>query len=181
MASDRITKETAQKCPLPPVNWHWIKASEILAQPTVKDNIHAVGLNKPLVESLQREPEIYNPILCLTSWWPLVGSQRLRAIWEIRHKINPDYNPDLKVARIEKDYLNYTALWPEKEFATKMRQVTFQMWELIFKSLWFESTQTKDGILMTEFENEGDRNDGWKYVTRKVSDEQPSQQHDDQE
>ena len=181
MASDRIEKNIAQACPLPPHTWYWIKASEVLSQQLVKDNINAVGLNKPLVESLQKEPEIYNPILCLSTWWPLVGSQRLRAIQEIRDTINPNYDPNLKIARIDKDYLNYTLLWPDKEFSAKVRMVTFQMWELIFKSLWFEVEQTKDGIPMTEFEDEGDRNEGWKYATRKVSDEQPSQQRDDQE
>jgi len=182
MASDRIGKKSAQNCPLPPHKWYWMKASELLAADICKNNIDAVGVNEPLVKSLLAHGDILNPFLCLKTWWPLCGSQRLRAIQHIRENHNPDYDPDIRVARIEDDYINYTFLWPEKEFAEKMRMVTFQMWELVFKSLWFEHSSTKDGVAMTEFEDEGDRNEGWKYVTRsKASDKQTSQQHDGQE
>ena len=181
MASDRLDKNTAQLFPIPEHTWHWGVASKILEQPKVKENIHVVGLNVPLYESLKREPVIYNPFLCMDNWWPIVGSQRLRAIQEIREKDDPNFDCEIKVARLNKNYLAYTTLWPDKEFGTQMSQVTLQMWELVFKSLYFEVDATKDGINMTEFEDEGDRNSGWKYAPRPSSENEPSQPVSDQE
>jgi hypothetical protein len=180
MASDRLNRDYAQQFPLPEHTWHWGVASKLLEQPIIKNNIHVVGLNKPLYESLKREPIMYNPFFCMNSWWPIVGSQRLRAIQEIREKDDPNFDVEVKVARLNKNYLAYTQLWPEKEFRSKMSAVTLQMWELVFKSLYFEVDKTKDGIQMTEFEDEGDRNSGWKFVPR-PSENESSQPVSDQE
>ena len=39
MASDRISRETAELCPLPPYSWYWKPASFILEQEIVAQNI----------------------------------------------------------------------------------------------------------------------------------------------
>ena len=96
MSSKRISKETAELCPLPPYSWYWKPASVILERSTVKSNLDKVALNEPLMENLKKE-SIKNPFLCLSNWWPLVGSQRLRAIREIR-ETDKDYDPLLQIA-----------------------------------------------------------------------------------
>ena len=60
----------------------------LLNQPTVRDNIHKVPVNEPLMESLI-EHGMKSPILTMPSYYPIAGSQRLRAMLEICHK-HPD-------------------------------------------------------------------------------------------
>ena len=60
MSSERISKETAELCPLPPYSWYWKPASVILERSTVKSNLDKVALNEPLMENLKKE-SIKNP------------------------------------------------------------------------------------------------------------------------
>ena len=52
MAADRISKETAELIALPPFDRETRSIKFLLNQPTVRDNIHKVPVNEPLMESL---------------------------------------------------------------------------------------------------------------------------------
>ena len=73
------------------------------------------------MENLKKE-SIKNPFLCLSNWWPLVGSQRLRAIREIREN-DKDYDPLLQLAVFDKPYENVWHLWGDKKFRSKLLEL----------------------------------------------------------
>ena len=155
MASDRISKKTAKLVNLPPHIWTIEKASFILTQPDVEANLEKVPVNEPLVESLLKE-DLKNPFLCLPNWWPLAGSQRLKAIQHIRKEHDKDYDPEMYICRINKDYHNFWYLWGDTEFRGKAIALTFQLWDLVFKSLWYKYDTTEDGTPMTYYEDLGE-------------------------
>lgn len=163
MANNRIKLDNIEAFPLPPMTWYIKKASFLLKQPMVLQNLEqSVAINEPLLESIKKEGVI-NPLLTCSTFWPLVGSQRLRAILEIR-KEDKDFDPYIKFAKIDNSYENFWFLWPEKEFRSKALAANYQLWELIFKSLYFGETKTKDGTDMRYFETIGDQLTGWKYT-----------------
>ena len=82
MAADRISKETAELIALPPFDVEKRSVKFLLNQPTVRENIHKVPINEPLMESLI-EHGMKSPILTMPSYYPIAGSQRLRAMLEI--------------------------------------------------------------------------------------------------
>ena len=85
MAKDRISRETAENVPLPPHTWYIRSINWLLKQPKVKENIKSVPLNEPLYKSLL-EHGMKSPILTMPNWYPIAGSQRLRAFAEIVEK-----------------------------------------------------------------------------------------------
>jgi len=155
MASSRVSKEVAQLCPIPPHSWYWVKFSDIIKQPVVANNIHTIPINEPLKENLLKEP-IRNPFLVTDDWWPIVGGQRIRALYEIR-----SLDPILQVARFDKPWHNTWLLWGDEDFRNKAMAIQFQMWELVFKSQWYTIESTLDGVHMTYFEELGDTLKGW--------------------
>ena len=155
MASDRIGKKSAKLVNLPPHTWNIERASFILAQPEIEANLKKVPVNEPLVENLLKE-DLKNPFLCLPNWWPLAGSQRLKAIQHIRKEHDKDYDPEMYICRINKDYHNFWFLWGDVEFRDKAIALTFQLWELVFKSLWYKYDTTEDGTPMTYYEDLGE-------------------------
>jgi hypothetical protein len=161
MASDRVSRETAELCPLPPYSWYWKPASFILEQEIVAQNIEkAIPVNKELMENIKSEG-IKNPFMCLHSWWPFVGGQRMKAIYEIR-KTDKNYDPIIQVAKFDKPYENIWFLWGDKDFRTKANAVQYQLWELIFKSQWYNYDKTDSGVNMKHYENVGDSLSGWQ-------------------
>jgi hypothetical protein len=163
MASDRVSKEVSELCPIPSHTWYWKPASVILERPIIKSNLDMVALNEPLMENLKKE-SIKNPFLCLSNWWPLVGSQRLRAIREIR-ETDKDYDPLLQLAVFDKPYENVWRLWSDEEFRSKASAIQYQLWELVFKSQWYYVSSTEDGTDMRYYETLGDQLTGWSEVT----------------
>ena len=160
MGHIRISKELAELCPLPPISWYWKKASWLLEKETVKKNLEShVPINKELVENLKSE-SIKNPFFCLNSWWPFVGGQRMRAILEIR-KTDKDFDPIIQIAHMDKPYDNIWFLWPDKEFRSKANATQYQLWELVFKSQWYNYDKTDSGIDMTHYESIGNELSGW--------------------
>ena len=155
MASDRIGKTSAKLVAMPPHTWTIERASWLLDQPTVKENLHAIPVNEPLVDNLLKEP-LRNPFLCLPSWWPIVGGQRVKAISHIRENYNKNYNPELYICKINEEYHNIWYLWGDKTFRSKAIAITFQLWELVFKSLWYKHETTNDGVPMTYYEDLGE-------------------------
>ena len=94
MVSDRIGKKSANLVAVPPFEVRKVTTSFILKQETVKENIRNVPLNEPLVESIQNEG-FKNPILTMANWYPLAGSQRVRAVAHIVDNLDPKFNLDI--------------------------------------------------------------------------------------
>ncbi len=155
MAYDRIGKTSANLVAVPPFEIREVTTDFILKQETVSKNIHNVPINLPLVDSILYEG-IKNPILCITNWYPLAGSQRIRAVQHIKEQHNKDYNLDITVHRFLDDYHNVFYLWGDVELRSKMIAIWFQLQELVFKSLYYEYDADGSGIKMTEFEKLGE-------------------------
>jgi disulfide oxidoreductase YuzD len=159
MASDRLSKEAAELVAIPPFEEQWTDTDFLLAQPKVKENIQNVPVNQPLMESIL-ENDMLNPLLVMNNYWPIAGSQRLRAVYEINKTKRISW--EVKIHRFEEDWWNMYYLWPEKEFVNKAVAVWFQMVELAWKSKYY--TRETDGkTKMTEFEELGDKLQGWKH------------------
>ena len=127
----------------------------MLEQPMVEENIMQVPLNEKLMNSI-KESGIMNPHLCMKQWYPLAGSQRIRAVAEIK-KDNPNFNLNITVHRFLEDWHNCFYLWPDKEFRSQAIAIWFQIQEVVFKSLYYEQEEDKDGTKMTEYEDIGEQ------------------------
>jgi len=165
VAADRISKETAELIALPPFDIEQRSVKFLLNQPTVRDNIHKVPVNEPLMESLI-EHGMKSPILTMPSYYPIAGSQRLRAMQEIikTHKDGWMFKTmDVEVFRFQKEWWNMFYLWGDKEFRNKAIAIWFQMVELAWKSKYYEYEEDPNGKKMTDFEELGDQLKGWKH------------------
>jgi len=155
VASDRIGKKSANLVAVPDYEVITVETDFLLSQPQVAENIMQVPLNEKLMYSIEGTG-IQNPILCMKDWYPLAGSQRLRAVAEIK-KTNPDFNCVVVAHRFLEDWWNCFYLWPDEEFRSKAIAIWFQMQEVVFKSLHYKHTKDKDGMEMTEYENIGEQ------------------------
>ena len=157
MANDRISRATAELIPLPPHTWYVKKLGWLLKQPKVKENIKAVPLNKPLYKSVFAHG-IKAPFLVMPNWYPIAGSQRLRAASELEEL----GEEEVRVCRINEEYWLLWYLWGQKDFRDKAVAVYFQMLELVWKSRYYEDEIDPSGTPMTDFEKLGDELD-WKH------------------
>ena len=155
MVSDRVGRKSANLVAVPPFEVRKVTTNFVLKQETVDRNIHGVPLNEPLVESLLKEG-MKNPILTMADWYPLAGSQRLRAVAHIKEEIDPDFDLNITVHRFLADYHNVFYLWSDKEFRNKAIAIWFQLQELVFKSLYYEHEVDGQGRKMTEYEDLGE-------------------------
>ena len=155
MASDRIGERSAKLVALPPYVWETKPASWLLLQPTVADNIESIPLNEPLKQSLMEEG-MHNPILCLPTYWAIAGGQRLRAIHEIR-KSDTSFDMDIRLMKFKKSYHNLYYLWGDINERDRIIGITFQLWELVFKSLFYAHSETETGVEMTYYEDLGEK------------------------
>jgi|TARA_B100000508_G_scaffold139641_1_gene138418 hypothetical protein len=154
MAADRISKETADLVALPPYEWEVCTVRFLLYEPKIMENIERVPVNEPLVKSVT-ENGIMNPILCMPNYYPIAGSQRMRALVEVV-KTNPEfYEKKINVCRFTKEWWNLYYLWSDKEFRDKAIAIWFQMAELVWKSKYYDH-DTDGTTKMTEFEELGD-------------------------
>ena len=156
MASDRIGKKAANLVAVPPFEVRAVTTNFVLSQPTVAENIHNVPLNKPLVDSILKEG-IKNPHLCMKNWYPIAGSQRIRAVAHIRDNIDENYNINITVHRFLEDWHNVYYVWADKEFRDKAIAIWFQMQEVVFKSLYYAHEADGQGTKMTDFEDLGEK------------------------
>jgi hypothetical protein len=156
VASDRIGKKAANLVAVPPFEVKAVTTNFILAQPTVEENIRNVPLNKPLVESILKDG-IKNPHLLMHSWYPIAGSQRIRAVAHIRDEIDENYNINITVHRFLGDYHNVFYLWSDTEFRSKAIAIWFQMQEVVFKSLYYPHETDGQGTKMTDYEDLGEK------------------------
>jgi hypothetical protein len=166
MADDRISRDTAELIPMPPHTWYVKTLRWLLEQPKVKDNIKNVPLNEPLYDSVFAHG-IKAPFLVMPNWYPIAGSQRLRAVAEMNRETRTDrmdaiLDQEVRVCQIDKEYWLVWYLWGDKEFRDKAVAVYFQMVELVWKSRYYEYEVDPDGTPMTEFEKLGDSLD-WKH------------------
>ena len=173
MASDRIGKQSANLVAVPDYEVREVTTDFLLSQPQVSENIMEVPLNEKLMYSIEGTG-IQNPLLCMKQWYPLAGSQRLRAVAEIKIT-NPNFNCDVVVHRFLEDWWNCFYLWPDEEFRSKAIAIWFQMQEVVFKSLHYKYTKDKDGMEMTEYEDIGEqlkweRNDSRNHIFDNNSD-----------
>jgi len=155
VASDRIGKTAAELVAVPPFEVRKVTTDFMLEQPQVAENIMKVPLNEKLMNSI-RENGIVNPHLSMKQWYPLAGSQRIRAVAEIK-KDFPDFNLDITVHRFLEDYHNCFYLWPDEEFRSQAIAIWFQMQEVVFKSLYYKHEKDEDGTKMTEYEDIGEK------------------------
>lgn len=155
MASDRIGKTAAELVAVPPFEVRKVTTDFMLEQPQVAENIMKVPLNEKLMNSI-KENGIVNPHLSMKQWYPLAGSQRIRAVAEIK-KDFPDFNLDITVHRFLEDYHNCFYLWPDEEFRSQAIAIWFQMQEVVFKSLYYKYEKDEDGTKMTEYEDIGEQ------------------------
>ena len=165
MASDRIGIKSAKLVAVPPFEVRAVTTDFILQRPTVTENIRNVPVNERLVDSIYNEG-IKNPHLCMTNWYPLAGSQRIRAALYIKENYNENWNENITVHRFLEDYHNVFYLWGDEEFRGKAIAIWFQLQELVFKSLYYEHEVDESGTKMTVYEDIGeelewehDRND----------------------
>ena len=159
MASDRIGETAANLVAVPPYEIVSVDTNHLFEQPQVMENIEEVPVNQPLIDSIKVKG-ILNPFLCMKMWWPIAGSQRIRAVYEIK-KEDPDYNLPITVHRFYEDWHNCFYLWGDEEFRSQAIAIWFQMQEAVFKSLHYE--HTKDGdVEMTFYEDLGEELK-WKH------------------
>jgi len=156
MASDRIGETAAKLVAVPPFEIRKVTTDFILNQETVRKNIQKVPVNSKLVDSMLKEG-IRNPHLCMTNWYPLAGSQRIRAALHIKENIDETWNENITVHRFLKDYHNVFYLWGDEDFRSKAIAIWFQLQELVFKSLYYEHEIDGSGIKMTEYEDIGEQ------------------------
>ena len=156
MASDRIGKKSAKLVGVPPFEIVSVSTDFILEQPQVINNIKNVPVNQPLVESILKQ-NMLNPFLCMKEWYPLAGSQRIRAVLHIKQNIEETYNTQIIVHRFLEDYHNVFYLWGDEEFRSKAIAIWFQLQELVFKSLYYDYEADGSGTKMTEYEDLGEQ------------------------
>ena len=155
MASDRIGQKSAELVGVPPYEVRQVTTDFMLEQPQIVKNIMNVPLNRKLMDSI-RLNGILNPFLSMKMWYPLAGSQRLRAAAELK-KEYPNFNVNITVHRFLEDYHNCFYLWPDEEFRSKAIAIWFQTQEVVFKSLHYKENKDKDGTKMTEYEDIGEK------------------------
>jgi len=155
VASDRIGLKSAELVGVPPYEVRVVTTDFMLEQPQVAENIMNVPLNRKLMNSI-RLNGILNPFLSMKMWYPLAGSQRLRAAAEIK-KEYPNFNVNITVHRFLEDYHNCFYLWPDEDFRSKAIAIWFQTQEVVFKSLHYKDDIDKDGTKMTEYEDIGEK------------------------
>ena len=157
--TQRIRRSAAELVSIPPTTWHTKQIRWLVEQETFQKNFDKIPLNVSLKESLERDGMI-NPMLTMPDWYPIAGSQRLRAAAE--SKSDKLLNQWIRVARFDSENWNAFYLWPDIEFRDKAIQVYFQCIETAWKSLQYIASSDRKGKSMIDFEKEGDDLKGWK-------------------
>jgi len=154
--TNRIKKETAELIAFPPVTWYTRPVEWLIEQETFAANFENIPVQEELVQDLLKNG-IQAPMLVMPNWYPVCGSQRLRACVDIQQKfmgLHPILKQEVRVCKFDKEYWNAFHLWPDEEFRSKAIQVYFQMLELAFKSMHFIEDNPMD---MIKYETDGDK------------------------
>ena len=154
--TNRIKKETAELIAFPPVTWYTRPVEWLIEQETFAANFENIPVQEELVQDLLKNG-IQAPMLVMPNWYPVCGSQRLRACVDIQQKfmgLHPILKQEVRVCKFDKEYWNAFHLWPDEKFRSKAIQVYFQMLELAFKSMHFIEDNPMD---MIKYETDGDK------------------------
>ena len=154
--TNRIKKETAESIAFPPMTWHVKKVGWLLEQEPFAGACKNIPVQEELVKDLMVNG-IEAPLLVMPNWYPICGSQRLRACVDIQEKfmgLHPILQSSVRVAKFDKEYWNTFYLWPDEEFRSKAIQVYFQTLEIAFKSIHFIEN---DPMRMIKYETDGDK------------------------
>ena len=150
----RLTPHKAEECidAWPEHRWHYRDLEWWLQRP-VNKSIAGITLNEPLLESI-KESGFVNPFLCTDKWYPICGSQRLRAAMELSKKERK--NTTVRICRFTKPVWNPFFHWYDEQEGQKACQIYFQMCEVAFKTIYCEG-QDKQGREMISFEEGGNQ------------------------
>jgi len=148
----RISGRQAMQYELPEHIWY-VQMSKEIIKPISGDLRTRVPLNWTLIDNLRKEP-VKNPILVGIENWIYVGSQRMRALQWLAE--NEDIDMPVLVCRFQKNPLAIWKLWGGTDGA-KCAAIQVQIWETLFKSLYYPVDTTIDGKPMYEFEEQGDK------------------------
>ena len=72
----------------------------------------------------------------------------------------------MQVMRFTEPYHNLYYLWGDIEERDRIIAITFQLWELVFKSLYYGAGTTETGVDMTYYEDLGEELK-WKLNEKK--------------
>jgi len=170
MLSNRMTLEQAEYLleHFPPHRWYKKSLYWVLQQELNVKNIPNNPLNERLLESLKTGGFI-SPFLCMDSWYPICGSQRLRAGLEMSEEMQKTIILD--ICKLDTSVWLPLYFWSDKDQGHQASQIFIQMLEKVFKTLYMKPADHK-GVSMLLFEEEGD-NLHWEHRDGpKVSDNQ---------
>jgi len=136
----------------PEHRWYYRDLEWILKR-SINKGISNITLNEPLLESI-KDSGFVNPFLFTDKWYPICGSQRLRAAQELTTKQRK--NTIVRCCVFTNPVWNPFFHWYDKEEGMKCAQVYFQMAEVAFKTIYC-TEQDKKGTPMISFEEGGNQ------------------------
>ena len=136
----------------PQHRWYYRDLEWILKRP-INHNISNITLNEPLLESI-KDSGFVNPFLFTDKWYPICGSQRLRAAQELTTKQRK--NTIVRCCVFTNPVWNPFFHWYDKDEGLKACQIYFQMAEVAFKTVYCveKDGQNRD---MLSFEEGGNK------------------------
>ena len=151
----RIDKKVADQVieTWPAHRWHKRSIHFLLNQKANKKNIPNLPVNPGLVKSI-KEHGVVSPMLCIDSWYPICGGQRLRACSKMPLQWQKD--TVIWVCRFEKPVWTQLYHWHDADEGAKAVQMWFQMCEVIFKTLYM-GDKDPSGKPLLDFEEEGNQ------------------------
>jgi hypothetical protein len=152
----RIPKQKAQE--LLERSWpmhYWTKVSlwNLLNTPVNRKAIPNIPLNDQLLESVRKHGFV-SPFLVIDTWYPICGGQRLRVAMELDEKYLRKTLVD--VCRISQPVWMPFHSWHSAEEGQKACQIFFQMFEVVFKTLYMD-THDPDGVQLLHYEEYGNQ------------------------
>jgi hypothetical protein len=150
----RLPANTAERCidSWPNHRWCYRDLDWVLKRP-INQNIKNITLNEPLLASI-KDSGFVNPFLVTDKWYPICGSQRLRAALELSSKERK--NTIVRLCRFEKPVWEPFFSWYDKDEGMKACQIYFQMAEVAFKTIYCED-KDKQGVEMINYEEGGNK------------------------
>ena len=136
----------------PEHRWYYRDLEWILKRP-INKNISNITLNEPLLESI-KDSGFVNPFLFTDKWYPICGSQRLRAAQELSTKQRK--NTIVRCCVFTNPVWNPFFHWYDKEEGLKACQIYFQMAEVAFKTVYCVEKDAKDRDMIS-FEEGGNK------------------------
>lgn len=152
--SNRLKKEQVDILVkhLPSHRWYKKSLKQLLAHKVCVENLPSIPLNTELLSSLKKHGFVA-PILVMDSWYPICGSQRLRAALELPEEVLE--NTIVDVMKLDNSVWFPFYFWGDKEEGHRCSQIMIQQLELVFKSAYM-SSDLIGGVNPIYFEESGD-------------------------